>query len=341
MAFFGLDIGSYSVKMVSADGHGAAAKLKKLGSVYNPVGQALPSDKGQLEQLAAAIKNGVREHGLSGQNCHLALPGPQAYISIVSMPVLSDAELSSAIKWEAEQHIPVSLAEVNFEYDVIYRPAKGSAEDEMVVFMVGAPKATVERYLSLLEMVGVEPIGLEPEVVALTRSFFAKGDPNEQVATLICNFGALSSSFVVVDRGRIAVAHSAPIGSLALTRALEKGLTLDPSQSEEYKRTYGLEVDKLEGRVRTTLLPVFDSVVREIRKTIQFFISKDPGAHRVGRVIMAGGGSNLPGMVGYLAEILSVEVLVGDPLKNFGGQVGQISDAASYAVAAGLAVKEF
>jgi type IV pilus assembly protein PilM len=257
------------------------------------------------------------------------------------MPVLSDAELSSAIKWEAEQHIPVSLAEVNFEYDVIYRPAKGSSEDEMVVFMVGAPKTTVEKYLNLLEMVGVEPIGLEPEVISLSRAFLSKVNAGEQVATLVCNFGALASSFLVVDNARISVAHSAAIGSLALTRALEKGLALDPSQSEEYKRTYGLEVEKLEGRVRAVLLPVFDSLVREIRKTIQFFISKDPGAHRVGRVIMAGGGANLPGMVGYLAEILSIEVLVGDPLKNYGNEHRQIGDPASYGVATGLAVKEF
>ena len=343
MSYFGIDIGSYAIKFVKADGSGDSAKIKKFGIVYNPVGQILPSDQHQFDQLVVAIKNGIREFSLSGLNCHLALPGKQAYISIVSMPVLSDAELSSAIRWEAEQHIPVSLSEVNFEYDVIYRPPKDSSEDVMQVLMVGAPKVTVDRYLELLEKVGIESIGLEPEVISLMRAFFPEKVDKLPVTTLICNLGALATSFLVVDKGRISVAHSAPIGSLALTRALEKGLSLDPSNSEEYKRTYGLEPEQLEGKVRTVLLPVFDALIREIRKTIQFYVSKSPGTNMVSRVLMCGGGANLPGLTAYMVEVLSTEVIVANPFSRFevDSKITLPEDVASYGVTVGLATKEF
>lgn len=343
MAFFGLDIGSYAIKFVAADGSGDSAKIKGIGSVYNPVGQILPEDNHLFEQLAGAIKKGIRDFSLSGQNCHLSLPGPQAYISIVQMPVLSDAELSSAIRWEAEQHIPVSLTDVNFEYDVVWRPPRGSNEETMSVFLVGAPKKTVQRYLELLELVGIEAVGLEPEVVSLTRAFLPEKTDQPMATTLVCNLGALSSSFVVIDRGRIAVAHTAPIGSLALTRALEKGLTLSPTQSEEYKRSYGLDGAKLEGKVRQVLSPVFDAVVAEIRKTMQFFLSKSPGSSNISRVIVTGGGANLPEVTSYLVDVLSVEVVVGNPFARFGaGKKFQLPpDTASYAVATGLSVKDF
>lgn len=347
MSYFSLDIGSYAIKFAKADGHGSHAKIKALGSIYNSVGQVLPTDGHQLEQLAVLIKNGVKEFGLSGQNCHLALPSTQAYMSIVSMPLLNNNELASAIQWEAEQHIPVNLTEVNFEYDVIYRPDAKSSESQMTVFMIGAPKTVVNRYVELLELAGVEPIGLEPDLIALMRAYVqTKDQPTNGVptgATLYCNFGALTSSFIIVNQGHLQITHTATIGSLALTRALEKGLGLDPSRSEEYKRTYGLNADQLEGKVRQVLVPIFESFIVEIRKTLQYYISKSPSDNSVSRIVVSGGGANLPGLASHLAQILSMEVVIGDPFANFqvDSKLKLPEDVASYAVAVGLATKEF
>lgn len=342
MAFFGLDIGSYAIKVVKAEG-GGAAKIREVGAIYNPVGQVLPSDPNHFQQLATAIKGVLRDRSLGGLACHLSVSGLQAYVSIVSMPVLTDAELASAIKWEAEQHIPVSLDEVNFEYDVVWRPQRGSSEKMMKVFLVGVPKTVVERYLELLRMVGIEAIGLEPEVVSLVRTFFGTSLKDKGVTTLICNLGALASSFVVVDEGKIEVAHSASVGSMSLTRALERGFSLEARQAEEYKRTYGLDADQLEGKVRAALVPVFEPQVAEIRKTMQFYASKTQGKQQVKRLLLSGGGANLPNLAVYLAEVLSVEVVVGDPFSKVDvTKVKNVpNDRASYGVAVGLATKEF
>lgn len=348
MSYFGIDIGSYSIKFVKADGHDNHAKIKTVGSVYNSVGQVLPSDNHQLEQLAVLIKNGVRELGLSGQNCHLALPSSQAYMSIVSMPVLSDTELASAIQWEAEQHIPVNLSEINFEYDVIHRPDASIGSDaQMSVFLVGAPKNVVHRYIELLEMAGVEPIGLEPEMISMMRSFVnlkeAEGEHAKSGATLFCNFGALSSCFVIVKQGQLQATHNSNIGSLALTRAIEKGLGLDPARSEEYKRTYGLEANQLEGKVKNAIVPIFEGFIREVRKTQQYYVSKSPADNTVSRIVVSGGGANLPGLAAHLVESLSTEVVMGNPFSQFGtdSKLKLPEDVASYAVAVGLATKGF
>jgi len=345
MAHFGLDIGSYAIKFVKAEGHDSHAKIKTVGSVYNSVGQILPSDQNQFQQLALLIKNGVKEFGLSGLNCHLSLPSNQAYMSIVQMPSLSDAELASAIKWEAEQHIPVALSEVNFEYDVISRPPRNSSDETMSVFMVGAPKTVVDRYIQLLETAGVEPTGLEPDVVSLARTFQAQKDTKETASksTLVCHFGALNTTFLVTSESQLSVIHTANIGSLALTRTIEKGLGLDPARSEEYKRTYGLQENQLEGKVKTVLLPVFDALVKEIRKTIQFYISQSPSNNNISRIIISGGGSNLPEMSSHLVDILSLEVIVGNPFENFSvdNNLKLPEDLASYSIAVGLATKAF
>ena len=343
MGHFGLDIGSYNIKVAAVDGYGDHSKIKKVASVPNPVGVILPTNANQQNQLATTIKQTLKDMGLLGQECHLSLSGSSSYISVISMPVLTNNELSSAISWEAEQHIPVSLSEVNYEYDVLSRPDKNSGDDNMQVLLVGAPKTVVSGYLNLMEMVGVESIGMEPEVLSLVRAFIPEKGVETEATTLYCCFGALTSDLVVVDKGNISVVHSAEIGSLALTRALERGLSLQPSQAEEYKRSYGAQAELLEGKVNNVLLPVLETFVREVKKTMQFFVSKSPATNRISRVVVTGGGANLPGISTYLAQQLSVEVLVGDPFKRFSSdkKLQMPPDKTSLSIAIGLAVKEF
>ena len=63
-----------------------------------------------------------------------------------------------------------------------------------------------------------------------------------------------------------------------LSRALEKGLGLDPTQAEAYKRTYGLDGAQLEGKVRDTMQPVFKMFVAEMQKALQYFSGAHQGA---------------------------------------------------------------
>jgi Tfp pilus assembly PilM family ATPase len=58
---------------------------------------------------------------------------------------------------------------------------------------------------------------------------------------------------------------------------------------------------------------------------------------------MCGASSNLPGLAPYLAEVLSVEVLVGNPFIKLGKENDNmnITDPSTYSVALGLALKDF
>ncbi|OGV91704.1 hypothetical protein A3A66_02200 [Microgenomates group bacterium RIFCSPLOWO2_01_FULL_46_13] len=334
----GLDIGSYAIKLVGLDHQGGKFVVRSLGSAYNPVGQVLPKEEAGTVQLAETIKKLLAEQKVLGQPVFLALPETEAFTSVVTMPILTDAELSSAIQWEAEQHIPVSLDEVNLEYTVLRRPPKGSGEEKMTVLLAAASKSRVNQLVTLMERVGVEPAGLETSLIALSRVFSAK--TNQSGATVITNISALSTDLVIIDDGFIVTTHSVPTGGLALTRAVEKSLGLDPSHAEEYKRSYGLMENQLEGKVRNSLLPVFNSLVGEVRKTIQYFRSERPETN-LKSVIVTGGGAYLPGIVAFLANSLSVEVAIGNPFEAMEVRSGSAfsQEVATFAIATGLAMK--
>lgn len=338
MASVGLDIGSYAIKVVRLSSKKDSFTVEAVGSTYNPVGQFLPENSGQQAQLAEAVKKLLTELKLSNQAVRLALPELQVFTNIISMPVLTEAELSSAIQWEAEQHLPVGLAEVNLEYAVLSRPKKSTNGDEkMKVLLVASKKELVERVLTFARQLGAEVMGLESVLLSVSRTFSSW---STDAPVLLCHCGALSTDMAVLDGGLFLVNHSVPTGGLALTRAIEKVLGLEPSQAEEYKRSYGLEEQELEGKVRGAILPVLNSIVAEIRKTVQYFQSEFPD-RPVKRFILSGGGAYLPGLVSYLADAFSLEVVLGNPFERMAAeQVKLPRESALFSVAAGLAMVE-
>jgi len=120
-------------------------------------------------------------------------------------------------------------------------------------------------------------------------------------------------------------------------------LNLDPSQAEEYKKAYGVDPGRLEGKVQQAIGPVLEAVVKEMEKAVQFYQTSKKKT--VKRVILAGGTAGLPEVVGLLAKKLSLEIQVGDPfarLEKDEEVLGKIPAGVAplYATAIGLALKK-
>jgi len=87
---------------------------------------------------------------------------------------------------------------------------------------------------------------------------------------------------------------------------------------------------------------VFDAFIQEIKKGVIFYEQKEKA--KLKSVILSGGTVKLPGVVGYLAESLGLEIEVGDAFRNVIIDEKQKSlpsdDALLYTTAIGLAMKK-
>src|SRR3989344_3473965 len=136
---FGLNIGTASIKVVWLSYVKEGFLLD--ASIISPT----PS-KGMLsespldeEEMARTIGTVVANAKIASKFVNVALPENHVYTKVIEMPILSDKELSSAIFWEAEQHIPVPLANITLAWNVLRRPQKTLSNEKMHVLMVGAP----------------------------------------------------------------------------------------------------------------------------------------------------------------------------------------------------------
>jgi len=334
MSALALDIGTYSIKAVSGK-PGQNVKVEKVAEVFNSSGIAVPTDDASIEKLGTVLESVINDYNLPRVDVRLSLPETIVSTKVIEVPPLSDAELASAIGWQAEQHIPIPPEELSLQYQILYRPNRGES-GQMRVLLVGVRKHLVERYIDLFHNLGIELSLVETQILSVIRSLqFVPTDPT----TLVVHFGATAMYLSIVHQGELQFVVSHLNGGQLLTKTLEKSIGLDGAQAEQYKRTYGLDETQFQGKVRDALLPAVNILLNEVQKSARFFVSNYP-RESIRRVVLSGGTALLPGLVQYITNQMGVEVLVAAPFASSEGQIPENVNHPSMSVCMGLLTKD-
>lgn len=333
----GLDIGSKTIKIVELSPEGTSWRLRASGIVgYKGVSPDQVKDDKELTPLVDVLKKLYKEAKISSREVSIALSESSVYTRIVKFPLLTDSEIASAVRWEAEQYIPIPAAEAIIQYQVIER-RENTSPPSVDVLLVAAPRQTVEHYVRVVEMAGLTLASVETELLSLSRSL-GVGDQS----VLIADLGARSTDIAIVKNSKLVFSRSFPTGGDAFTRAVSQYLGIDQVQAEEYKRTYGLSETQLEGKVRQSLDPVIHLVGDEMRKSLHYYQAESKG-DQVHSVILSGGSAGLPEIAAMLTQLLGIEVIVGNPFAKINVDAGAVKSltgyAPFYAVACGLAMR--
>ena len=337
----GVDVGSDNVRICQVARVGNGFRLLAFGTVALPEGLSGSESKADIEKIGGIVRKLAKDIGATSNKAAIALPESQVFTRVIDMPVLSEAELESAIAWEAEQYVPVPLADVLLRHKILSIPEKVTPESKMDVLLVAAPHGLVEKYMRILKFSGLDPVAVETEIFAISRALVGS-DPYSPTS-LVVNLGATTTDLSVVNHGSLAFVRSIATGGNAVTRSVSTDLNLDVSQAEEYKRVYGLDQSKLDGKVYTSVKTIVDVIVTEIKRALVYYQGKkseDP----VKRVVLSGGMAKMHGIVDYFGQALTLEVQVGNPVANISKTEQQtktmLDDGPLYTTGIGLAVRE-
>lgn len=338
----GLDIGASSIKVVILAGKDRPPKLISLGKVLSPQPGIVSDADLDLENVANAIKNLLGEVKAPGQDVIIALPESKIFTRVIyDLPFLTNEELTQAIRFAAEEFVPMPIKDVNLNYQVIYRSPQKTPNARTVVFVIATPKVLLSKYLKVLQIADLKPAAVETEIIAVARALVTSNPYSP--TTLLVQLSQSNTDLAVISEGLILLSRAIATGAGALTRIITQSFNFEASQAEEYKRVYGMLPDQLEGKVYQILKPVVDVIVAEARRVIQAHEAQNKQVP-VKRVILTGGGAGLPGLVGYFAQSLGLEVQEADPFSQVAVDPklkGKLtSEGSLYSVAVGLAMKE-
>lgn len=337
---FGLDIGATSIKLVLLDGHVGNITLKTALIEPAPSKGMLSESPLDEEEMAQTIAKIVKDANANTKLVNIALPENQVYTKVLDMPVLSDRELASAIYWEAEQYIPVPLANITLVWNILKKPVTPNPSDKMQVLMVGAPTMLINKYQRILGMAGLEINSLETEILATIRSLVT--DENFPTS-LIVNIGAISTSFAIIRNGIMVFTYSMSLGGVAINRAIATDFGLTQQQAEEYKRVYGVSGKTLGGKIGKATEPILNSILTEIKKSIAFYSQKYKEDAPIRQILLSGGTAKLPGIELFFVNNSGIETAIANPWKILSSQKvpkAILDNASDYTIAVGLAMKD-
>lgn len=336
--FFGLDIGTSSIRVVQLRGTGPIKTLDRYGSAPVAGNIAVSDSKPDQQKLAQSVAQLCKQAGITTKNVAVGVPSNRVFTTVIDMEKLSQAELAKTIRYQADSFIPTPLAESKLDWALLGDSPKEANKSEVLLSSVS--NSYIEGRLDILEATGFNVIAFEPDTFAVIRAIVS---PESNEPQMVLDVGARSSDLVIVINGAPRLTRSIPVGSEAIIRSAIAGLGVDATQATQFVYKFGVSRDKLEGRVYNAIIGVIDNLVLEIEKSIKFFQSRYP-ASKLDRIIVTGGASTLPEFPLYVANKFGINVEIGNAWRNVSFPASRQNELLSisnhFAVACGLAERK-
>jgi len=331
---FGLDIGANHVRIVSLSASSNKYTLEAYGQAPVPPGITQSDSKLDLQKLARIITELAKHAGINTKNVVSAIPGTSVFNATVKLPPMSQAELEKAIKYQAEQNIPLKIEEVKYDYQII---SEDSTTKELTVMIIAATKNKVQQMLELLSYANLNVLALETSTVAMARSLAIPTVP----LAMILDIGSTTTEIAVIKNGKLIQTRSFPLAGFGMTRAISQNLGLDMNQAEQFKQRFGLSQDKLEGQVFKVVEPILKNILDEATRSAKFY--QEQFGKSIERIILTGGSSRLPQITEFIKTYTKMEVSYGNPWSNVSYRSADSDKlneiALEFATAVGLAMR--
>ena len=337
-SFFGLDIGTTSIRLVELHGNGTVRSLSKYA--YMPIDSKLvmSDSKSDQQRLGQAITELLNQAHMSTRNVAVGIPSQKVFTTLTDFDRLPANELSQSIKYQADSLIPTPLEESKLDWAVLGDSPKEQGKVEVLLSSVS--NSFIESRLDLLEGIGLNVIAFEPDNLAMTRALLPKGTTAPQ---MVIDVGHKSADLVITMNGEPRLTRAIPTGVEAIVRAAAQNLNIDEKQAQQFVFKFGMSKDKLEGQIYQAVISTVDLLMSEIEKSIKFFQSRYSTAV-IERIIVTGGASALPEFPLYVANKFNLNVEIGDAWRNVSfspeRQNELLTVANQFGVAVGLAERE-
>jgi type IV pilus assembly protein PilM len=269
----------------------------------------------------------------------ISIPASKAFSRVMNLPPMNSSKLYEAVLIEAEQYIPVPMADLYIDYQIISDCLDADGLNEVLV--VAVPKIMVDSYLRLMEAVDIETVAVETNLLSSTRLVSVAENP-EGSASILVDIGSESIDVSLIDK-TLRFTGTIKGGGDTFTRSIAKKLKISDKDAHAVKTREGLTKSKHQTAVIEAIEPVAKELEKEVNRIDRYYTERVARGKdsNIEQLITMGGGANMPGLSEYLIEKLRKPVRMCNPWQSitFGKlQPPHEIEKSMYITAAGLAL---
>lgn len=295
-----LNFGENSIQI--AEGSSSNGKINVQGFAASdntpPIFQLL--NEKTIQDVSKIIDGMTKTAKITNRNAMVVIPDTFTYSQIVTMPKLKEKELMSAIRYQADQFIPLPLEEAAIDLEIIY---EDKVNNTYLVLIVATSQKLVSNLISIVESSGLIPERLTNELSTISAFLSAVSKPSQtQTGTLFLNMGVATSSFYLFHEGLGMVVdnHVAKVGFDIFVKEIKANLNLEMGKATEALQSIGFQQSSM--NIAEIVGPVVSDLEQEIRK---FSLAMTEKHHiPVNKVILGGYACR----INHFAEALSQHI---------------------------------
>jgi len=303
----GLDIGSGFVKLVAIDHARAQPEIVHVSTTPLVADAIVDGEVMDPVLVADTLRSVFDVAGLKRPEVVAAVGGHDVIIKKIQMDRMSGTDAREVIRWEAQQHVPFDMANVQLDFQILDPAGTGP---QMSVLLVAAKRELVENRVSLLEDAGISVNVIDVVAFALHNAFEQSYPEAQTGSVALVNVGHETTNLNLLENGVPVLVRDIPFGSRRIREALqrERGLTADKAEQI------------IQGRDSTTELGTLvvdraEELAVGIERAMAFVAAQSTG-EGIGRIYLSGGGARVPGMVDALAARLGIRTELANPLQR-------------------------
>jgi type IV pilus assembly protein PilM len=241
---FCLDIDEKFTKLVDAKKTGDILEVSGLGKIETQEFFYTSDLEKVVEGEVVQIKKLLETLNITKKNVNIIIPDALTYCQIVSMPLLNEKELISAIKYQADQFIPMPIDETNIDIEVIDENLK---EKKVLLLIVAVPKKIVEKIQTTIELAGLNPESVENELSSngrfadsFSKNILTQFKIEQGKGIVIANFDTNSTSLIYLSPDQLIVkeSHHLSIGYQLFLKEVQINTDTDIKKAEEILKTF-------------------------------------------------------------------------------------------------------
>lgn len=341
----GVDIGSSGIKVAHVKETKKGLHLINFGMEPLPPQTIVDGNVMNASAVTEALQRLWKTNRIRQKDVALSISGHSVIIKKIPVPLMTDDELEEQIHWEAEQHIPFDINDVEIDYEVLTRR---DDQGQMDILLVAAKKDEIDDYAQVARESRLRPMVVDIDAFALQNCYEINYgfEPSETVALL--NVGASLTTINIVQGGVTMFTRDMASGGNGITEEIQKQLGVSFEEAEAYKtggaageETTEVVPEEVHGIIRQ----VVESLAGEIQRSLDFYLATSAGGD-VDRIFVVGGTSRLRTLIQSIEDRARVPVEQLDPFRRVTVEEKQIDPQAlreagpQAAVCLGLALRK-
>ncbi len=285
-----------------------------------PAAAATPPAACPAPMEALAMESGLEQFGTT----RASLVAADVDYCLLQVPpaILSQEHdtLAQAIRWEVGRQLTWPVEEAELGAWALPAPMSSGSN----AMAVAARRSGIVSSVETLDARHMECECVEPAAPALIRACRATAQCEHGEIWGVLDLGhAANRLYLAIEAGVVYARHVRGSGQ-AWTQAIAAELRIDPAIAEQYKRKYGIGTDPrgcrvlmgtmepcneaaLPGVLLAVLKGAMTDLVTDVERAFRFVMEQYP-RRQPGALVLAGGGSRMPGLAEWMARELGVRV---------------------------------